>query len=125
VTTRVPKPLLGIAIFAPAFIYLYWIAGDLLELSGDEGIYLEGGRRIAMGQVPYRDFFVWTGPLTFWIEGVLAHWSGMSLPWMRLPMILDIAFPAWAVYRLTSRYTSPVGSAFAFLAYESRLRPSE
>ena len=120
-----PKSLIGATVFMLALVYTYWIAGDILELSGDEGIYLEGGRRIAMGQLPYRDFFLLTGPLTFWIEGVMAHLSGMNLVGMRLPMILDTAFLTWAVYWFTSRYTSSgyaAGSAFAFLAYESRIR---
>ena len=124
-TIRVPRILPGIAVFVIAFLYLYWISGDILELFGDEGIYLEGGRRIALGQIPYRDFFVLTGPLTFWIQGALAFGSGMSLSLMRLPMILDTAFLVWAVYWFTSRYTNAIfsiGSAFAFLAYESRLR---
>jgi hypothetical protein len=119
------KALVGAAVFALAFVYLYWIAGDILRTAGDEGIYLEGGRRVALGQQPYRDFFAFTGPLTFWIEGALARWSGMSLAVMRLPVILDTAFLAWAVYWLTSRYAGALysaGTALAFLAYESRIR---
>jgi 4-amino-4-deoxy-L-arabinose transferase-like glycosyltransferase len=119
------KPLAGAAVFALAFLYLYWIAGDVLRMAGDEGIYLEGGRRIALGQQPYRDFFVLTGPLTFWIEGALARCSGMSLAVMRLSAILDAAFLAWVVYWLTSRYASALysaGTAFVFLAYAAHTR---
>ncbi|MGA3015620.1 MAG: hypothetical protein ABSF62_00780 [Bryobacteraceae bacterium] len=119
------KPLVGAAVFTLAFLYLYWIAGDILRMAGDEGIYLEGGRRIALGQQPYRDFFAFTGPLTFWMEGALACWSGMRLAVMRLPLILDTAFLAWAVFWLTSRYAGALysaGTALAFLAYESRIR---
>ena len=58
--TNVRKERIGAAIFLLSFVCLYWIAGDILEIAGDEGIYLEGGRRIAMGQQPYRDFFVLT-----------------------------------------------------------------
>jgi hypothetical protein len=122
---RVSKALLGAAIFALAAGYLWWIAGDILEVAGDEGIYLEGGRRIVLGQQPYRDFFVLTGPLTFWIEAILAGFSGMNLPVMRLPLILDAAFLAWAVFWFTSRYINAVysaGTALAFLVYESRIR---
>jgi len=123
--TNVRKERIGAAIFILSFVCLYWIAGDILEIAGDEGIYLEGGRRIAMGQQPYRDFFVLTGPLTFWIQGALAHLSAMKLAIMRLPVILDAAFLGWAVYWLASRYTSSAyaaGAAFSFLAYESRIR---
>ena len=118
------KALVGAAVFALAFLCLYWIAGDILQTAGDEGIYLDGGWRVALGQQPYRDFFALTGPLSFWLEGALASWSGMSLAAMRLPMILDIAFLTWALYWLTSRYASALystGAAFAFLAYESRI----
>jgi 4-amino-4-deoxy-L-arabinose transferase-like glycosyltransferase len=123
--TNVRKARIGAAIFLLSFVCLYWIAADILEIAGDEGMYLEGGRRIAMGQQPYRDFFVLTGPLTFWIQGVLAHLSAMKLAIMRLPVILDAAFLAWAVYWLASRYTGSAyaaGAAFSFLAYESRIR---
>jgi hypothetical protein len=120
-----PKILVGAAVFLLAFLYLYWIAGDILRTAGDEGIYLEGGRRVALGQQPYRDFFALTGPLTFWIEGVLAYCTGMSLAAMRLPAILDIAFLTWAVYWLTSRYAGVRYSsvtAFVFLVWESRVQ---
>jgi len=122
---KAPAALTGAAVFLLAFLYLYWISGDILRTAGDEGIYLEGGRRIATGQQPYRDFFALTGPLTFWIEGITAYCSGMSLAVMRLPVILDAAFLAWAVYWFTSRYASAfysAGASFVFLAYESRTR---
>jgi hypothetical protein len=119
------KWLAGAVLFALSFLCLYWIGGDVLRISGDEGIYLQGGRLIAQGQQPYRDFFAITGPLSFWIEGALAFCSGMSLAVMRVPPILDAAFLAWAVYWLTSRYAGTLysaGTAIAFLAYEIRIR---
>ncbi len=116
--------LLGLAVFAIAFAYIWWIAGDLFNLGVDEGIYLEGGRRVAAGQVVYRDFFVLTGPLTFWMEGGLARWGGMDIPRLRLPMLVDVAFLAWAVYWLAAQFESrwfAAGLALVFLAFESRL----
>jgi hypothetical protein len=116
--------LVGLAVFGLATLFLCWIAVDVFKFSVDEGIYLEGGRRVAMGQQPYRDFFVLTGPLTFWIEGTLAWLSGTRLAVMRLPMVLDTAFLVWAVYWVCSRYASTLFSAAAaltFLAYEARL----
>src|ERR1035441_9859950 len=74
---RRQRILLGLAVFAISFAYVWWIAGDVFNLGVDEGIYLEGGRRVAAGQTIYRDFFVLTGPLTFWIEGGLARWVGI------------------------------------------------
>src|ERR1700691_947799 len=101
---REPKWIAGAILFAASFLFLYWVSGDVLHIGGDEGIYLQGGRLVAQGQHPYRDFFSITGPLTFWIEGSLAFSSGMSLAAMRLPPILDAAFLVSAVYWLTSRY---------------------
>jgi hypothetical protein len=122
---KLRKGVISSALFILSFLCLYWVAGDVLNISGDEGIYLQGGRLVALGQQPYRDFFTITGPLSFWIEGVLAFCSGMSLAVMRLPPIFDAAFLAAAVYYLTSRYTGVWYSAITstgFLAYEVRLR---
>jgi hypothetical protein len=116
--------LLGTAVFAIAFAYIWWIAGDLFSLGVDEGIYLEGGRRVAAGQAVYRDFFVLTGPLTFWVEGFLARWGGTNIPLLRLPMLLEVAFLAWAVYWLAAQFENQwfaAGLSLVFLAFESRL----
>jgi len=116
--------LLGVAVFAISFAYLWWIAGDLFNLGVDEGIYLEGGRRVAAGQVVYRDFFVLTGPLTFWVEGALARWGGTDIPLLRLPMLLDVAFLSWAVFWLAAQFQSQwfaAGLSLVFLAFESKL----
>ena len=116
--------LLGFAVCLIALVQLWWVAGDVFKFSVDEGIYLEGGRRVAMGQQPYRDFFVLTGPLAFWTEGALARVSGNSLAIMRLPMMLEISFLAWSVYWVCSRYASAFFSAamaLTFLTYETRI----
>jgi 4-amino-4-deoxy-L-arabinose transferase-like glycosyltransferase len=117
--------LVGIALLGIFFFLLYGISGDVLRVAGDEGIYLQGGRLVAQGQQPYRDFFAIAGPLTFWAEGALGRWGGMNLAVMRLPAILDAAFLAWAVYWFTSRYAGvfySAGTAVAFLACEVRVR---
>jgi hypothetical protein len=119
------KRLVGALVFGLAFVYLYWIAGDVLRTAGDEGIYLEGGRRVALGEQPYRDFFAFTGPLTFWIQGILARASGMSLAIMQVPAVFDVAFLAWLIYWLTSHYAGALysaGTALAFLAIEAHPR---
>jgi hypothetical protein len=119
------RVLLGLAILGLAFLYLWCIAGDLFSLGVDEGIYLEGGRRVAAGQVVYRDFFVLTGPLTFWIEGALAHLGGNDIPFMRLALLADLAFLASAVYWLAAQFESEwfsAGLTFVFLVFESKVQ---
>jgi len=116
--------LLGAAVFAISFAYVWWIAGDLFSLGVDEGIYLEGGRRVAAGQTVYRDFFVVTGPVTVWVEGALARWGGMDIPRLRLPMLLDVAFLAWAVYWLAAQFESQwfaAGLSLVFLVFQSKV----
>jgi hypothetical protein len=121
---RRQRILLGVAVFAISFAYVWWIAGDVFSLGVDEGIYLEGGRRVAAGQAVYRDFFVLTGPLTFWMEGSLARWGGTDIPLLRLPLLVDVAFLAWAVYWLAAQFAGDLfssGLALVFLAFESRV----
>lgn len=119
-----PRAVAGLFVFVCAFAYVWWMAGSVFNLGADEGIYLEGGSRVARFEWPYRDFFTVTGPLTFWIEGALAHWSGGNIVWMRVPMVLDVAFLAWAVFRMASHFASVAfsgGLAAVFLVYISRL----
>jgi hypothetical protein len=111
-------------VFAFAAAYVWWIASDLFNLGSDEGIYLEGGRLVAQGRVPYRDFFALTGPLTYWIEGLLVRLAGVNIPVMRLSMVLDLAFMVWAVYWLGARFVGSgfgVGLALVFLAQEAKV----
>jgi len=117
--------LLGLAVFVIAYGYIWWIAGNLFSLGVDEGIYLEGGRRVAAGESVYRDFFSLTGPLTFWVEGALAHSVPLDIPLLRLPMLVDAAFLAWAVYWLAAQFETEwfaAGLSLVFLAFESQLQ---
>ncbi len=49
------------------------------SLTFDEGIYVDGARRILAGQVPYRDFFIVMGPGTFWLQALALRALGMTL----------------------------------------------
>jgi hypothetical protein len=114
----------GFVIFLIAAIYVWHLAGDLFSLGVDEGIYLEGGRRVARGEVPYRDFHVFTGPLTFWIEGGLARISHADIRAMRIPMALDVALLTWCVYRIAAQFAGSLFSAglsLTFLVYIGRV----
>ena len=117
------RAVLGAAVMAAAFVFVWWIASDAFNLGVDEGIYFEGGRRIASGQAIYRDFFALTGPLTFWIQGLLASGFGIDISVLRLPMLVDVAFLAGVVYWLAARFESPrfaAGLSLVFLVFASR-----
>jgi hypothetical protein len=109
-------------IFILAAVLLWLIGGvDRFVLINDEGIYLDGAARILTGQVPYRDFFVLTGPGSFWLLAGMFHLLGITLSHARLIPILDLAFNTAAVYWLADRLTSrglALALAFIFFAFQ-------
>lgn len=63
----------------------------------DFAITFEGGHRIQMGQVPYKDFFLPVGPVTFYVQALFNLIFGTNLVAMAvhgavLPLILAITF---------------------------------
>ncbi|MES1258507.1 MAG: hypothetical protein ABUS51_08750, partial [Acidobacteriota bacterium] len=101
---------------------LLWIRlGHWFYLSIDEGIYLEGARRIARGQVPYRDFFVITGPGSFWLYGAVFHFFGVSLANARLVLCCELAALCAAVCWLAGRVTGALFAAASGLLFLAML----
>ena len=101
---------------------LWWTMAERLSLISDEGIYLEGARRVLQGQAPYRDFFVLTGPGTFWLHALVFKLLGLSLSHGHVVLILDVAFLSAAVYWLAAHLLRPPGAAilaFLFAAFET------
>jgi hypothetical protein len=83
--------------------FLWWLVGHRLIIVNDEGIYLDGARRMLAGQVPYRDFFVLTGPAHFWNVSTLFRLFGMSLGSARALVVLDVAILAGGMFWLTGQ----------------------
>jgi hypothetical protein len=101
------RDLLGAAgVFLGAAGLLWWLAGQRLVWINDEGIYLDGARRILAGQMPYRDFFVLTGPGTFWNVAVFFKLFGVSLASARALFIFDVALIAACLYWLAAELRS-------------------
>lgn len=115
---------LALLVFVVTAVTLCWLAANRFFLSLDEGIYLEGAVRILRGQVPYRDFFVLTGPGSFWIDAAILKLLGATLPHARLVMVMDLALLSAAVYWLTARLTArrrfALGVTLFFFALETR-----
>lgn len=93
----------SIAITLGVAIFIQITSGDVFQPSLDEGIYLEGGHRMLLGQQPYRDFFAFTGPLAYWIDAVLEGCFGHDLMMLRLSMSLSIGMLAGAVFAIANR----------------------
>ncbi len=118
-----PEWKLTAIVFGVAAAVLWWLAARRFFLTLDEGIYLAGAERILHGQVPYRDFFVITGPGSFWIHAALLKLLGPTLAHARLALVMDLAFLTGAVYWLTTRLARrsfALGVAFFFFAFETR-----
>jgi 4-amino-4-deoxy-L-arabinose transferase-like glycosyltransferase len=96
----------AVAVFIAAGIIAWLLWANRFFLSLDEGIYLSGAERILRGQVPYRDFFVMTGPGTFWIQAAILGLLGPTLRAARLALVFDLALLTALVYWLTARITS-------------------
>ncbi len=113
---RPPSPVLVFAIALP----LLWLRfGHWFFLSLDEGIYLEGATRVARGEVPYRDFFVITGPGAFWLYGAIFHFFGTSFAASRAVLCVELAAICTAICWLVGRTASAVfavGTSLLYLA---------
>ena len=75
------------AVFVLAGLWLWWMIDRRFLLTFDEGIFVDGSRRILSGQVPYRDFFILMGPGTFWLQALALRLFGMTLAASRAVMI--------------------------------------
>jgi 4-amino-4-deoxy-L-arabinose transferase-like glycosyltransferase len=83
------------------------------DLSSDTGYDLLAGDRVANGEIPYRDFVYYYGPLAPFLSGLATLIGGSGLmPGAILGLILTALILA-ATYALARRLLSPLG---AFLA---------
>lgn len=65
------------ALLAFSFAWV-WIVGHRGLFMLDESIVFDGAWRIAQGQVPYRDFVMPFGPITFALQGWMFRMAGVS-----------------------------------------------
>lgn len=67
----------------------------------DESTYLYGSWLTSMGKLPYRDFFDFTGPGTFFLTGLFIKLFGFTLLGLRLLALLMLATCGWLTWRMT------------------------
>ncbi len=117
-----PSRRAAYAVFLAALVYVFWTSASRWVLNSDEGIYLAGGLRILRGEIPYRDFFLFTGPGTPLIQSLMLRLFGEKLWAARIPVSLDLAVMTavvfWLVDRLASRLAASL-AALCFLAFET------
>jgi hypothetical protein len=106
-----------------AIIALLFVAGLLISgftiLRGvdpfDEGLTLQGARRVVEGQVPYRDFLWAYGPGHLYLLAALFKLFGTSLLWWRIIRVLVDASVAVLVFAIVRREAPFKVAFFAWL----------
>jgi 4-amino-4-deoxy-L-arabinose transferase-like glycosyltransferase len=94
-----------LALFLVSFLYLC-IFRHLTGLEPDEGIVLQGAQRILAGQVPYRDFFSFYTPGSYYALALLFKIFGSSFPVARTALALAGAILSSITYLLARRVCS-------------------
>lgn len=112
VSHPVVAPVAAAFVVLGTILFFYWTAAYRFVLSNDEGIFLDGARRILNGQAPYRDFFILMGPGSFWLQALAIKIFGMTLAASRAVTLLDYGVIAGCVFWLVARRSSPALGAF-------------
>ena len=73
----------------------------------DEGLVLQAARRVADGQVPYRDFLWPYGPTQPYLLGASFDLFGTSLLWWRLARVVVVGLTALTAWALARRLAGP------------------
>jgi 4-amino-4-deoxy-L-arabinose transferase-like glycosyltransferase len=106
------KRAVTLLIFLFCFAYLC-IFRHYSTLEPDEGIVLEGAERILRGEVPYRDFFSFYTPGSFYLVALIFRIFGDSLAIARLSVAAAGALCSVVTYLLARRVCSRGMSLFA------------
>ena len=97
--------MVAAALFAASFAYLC-LFRHYTSLEPDEGIVLQGAERILRGQLPYRDFFTFYTPGSFYLVAALFKTFGDSLALARISLAVSGAICSLITYLLSRRVCS-------------------
>jgi hypothetical protein len=112
----------GTALFLGSTILVFFLTADLFHPSLDEGIYLEGGHRVLLGQAPYKDFFAYTGPLIYWVQAFLEKLFGADMRMLRLSTGLSVGLTCLGTFWMAERFVGwKVGAATALVFLGMRM----
>ena len=94
----------GLAFLLGSFAYLC-LFSRYTTIEPDEGIVLEGAQRILRGEVPYRDFFSFYTPGSYYLQALLFKIFGNSLPAARVGLAACGAVVSLLTYLIALRFT--------------------
>jgi len=100
-----PERYISFTLFAVSFLYLC-IFRHYTSMEPDEGIVLQGAQRILAGQVPYRDFFSFYTPGSYYALAAVFRIFGSSLVVARIALALAGATLSALSYLLARRVCS-------------------
>jgi 4-amino-4-deoxy-L-arabinose transferase-like glycosyltransferase len=100
-----PESLIALTLFALSFLYLC-LFRHYTAMEPDEGIVLQGAQRILSGQVPYRDFFSFYTPGSYYAVALVFRIFGSSLAVARTALAFAGAILAVLSYLLARRVCS-------------------
>lgn len=90
-----------------ALVLLVLIVRNPLDINPDSALYLDAGRLLIAGQVPYVDFIDTNPPLIFYLNAVPAYigklFSISAITAFSCIVLLLVAWSAWAIGRVASR----------------------
>jgi len=92
-------------IFIASFIYLYLLR-RYTNMEPDEGIILQGAERILHGQTPYRDFFSFYTPGSYYLTAATLRFLGDSLATARTVLAAGASVMSALAYLLARRVCS-------------------
>jgi hypothetical protein len=111
---RYAEPITAVALFVFCVAYLLAFR-HYSSLEPDEGIVLAGAERILRGEVPYRDFFSFYTPGSFYLLALLFRVFGDSLTVARTSLAVTGAVCSVITYVLARRVCSRGIALFAAL----------
>jgi 4-amino-4-deoxy-L-arabinose transferase-like glycosyltransferase len=97
-------------VFSVAYLYVF---RRYTSLEPDEGIVLEGAQRVLRGEVPYRDFFSFYTPGSYYLVAFLFRVFGDSLAVARTSVAVAGATCSVVTYLLARRVCTRGSSLFA------------
>lgn len=98
--------VLGAVAFVSAYGTLRWL--QPMPIDVDEGLTLTGGWQVSQGLVPYRDWFDFVTPGSFYLVGAVMYFFGPSLAAVRIVSVLLALATAAVLDRLVAIF-SPRG----------------
>ena len=103
---------IALLLFVGSCLYLR-LFYDYTKLNTDEGIVLQGAQRILQGQVPYRDFFAFVTPGSYYWTALLFKIFGSSILVGRVALIVCGGLFSVLSYLLARRVCAPWSALLA------------